>query len=66
MDRKSLSISPTDLYADLGTASAPLVVDVRPPEVFAAADRLIVSAVRRVPDDISLWQPELSRRAVVA
>jgi rhodanese-related sulfurtransferase len=66
MDPKPLSISPTSLYADLGTASAPLVVDVRPPEVFAAADRLVVSAVRRDADDINLWQPEPSRRAVVA
>jgi hypothetical protein len=47
MDRKPPSISPTNLYADFGTASAPLVVDARRPEVFAVADRLVVSAVRR-------------------
>jgi len=55
MDRNLRSISPTDLYADLGTVSAPLVIDVRSPEAFAAADRLVVGAVRRVPGDISLW-----------
>jgi rhodanese-related sulfurtransferase len=64
MDRNPRSISPTDLYADLGTASAPLVIDVRSPEAFAAADRLVVGAVRRVPGNISLWQPELHRHAV--
>ena len=64
MDRNPRSISPTDLYADLGTASAPLVIDVRGHEAFAVADRLVVGAVRRAPGDMSLWQPELYRRAV--
>jgi hypothetical protein len=38
------SVSPSDLYARLGTASAPLLIDVRPHDAFFADDRLIVGA----------------------
>src|SRR5690349_12720475 len=34
MDGKPLPISPDDLYDRLGTAAAPLVIDVRRPEAF--------------------------------
>ena len=45
----SHSISPDHLYARLGTASAPLLMDVRRTEAFESGDRLIVGAARRVP-----------------
>src|SRR5215213_5826283 len=44
MDGQQPSISPTDLYTRLGTASAPLVIDVRRAAAFEAADSLIASA----------------------
>jgi rhodanese-related sulfurtransferase len=49
MDGKSLSISPHDLYARLGTAAAPAIVDVRP-ELPAQA-RVIACAHRCPPNE---------------
>ncbi len=46
MDGTPNSILADDLYARLGTASAPTVLDVRRNDAFNADDRLIVSAVR--------------------
>jgi rhodanese-related sulfurtransferase len=46
MDGTRSSILADDLYARLGTASAPTVLDVRRSDAFNADDRLIVSAVR--------------------
>ena len=60
------SISPSDLHARLGTASAPIVVDVRRPADFAKAGELILSAFHRPPDDVERWQKGLpSGRKVV-
>src|SRR3954451_23951649 len=53
------SISGADLYDQLGTASAPMVVDVRRPADFASADALIVSAFHRDPDQVQQWRGEL-------
>jgi rhodanese-related sulfurtransferase len=66
MDRSLLSVVPTDLYANLGTASAPLLVDVRDAESLRADSRLIVGAFHRPPDDVGHWMKELpSGRSVV-
>jgi hypothetical protein len=46
MDGQARTISAQELYAHLGTAAAPAVVDVRKRDDFDADDRLIVSAVR--------------------
>jgi rhodanese-related sulfurtransferase len=55
-----------DLYARLGTASAPTVLDVRRPADFADAGELIVSACHRAPDEVELWRKDLpSGRQVV-
>jgi rhodanese-related sulfurtransferase len=61
------SISPADLYARLGTAAAPTVVDVRRPADFAKAGELIVSAFHRDPDKVEQWGKDLplGRRVVV-
>jgi rhodanese-related sulfurtransferase len=65
MDGPPPSISPTDLYARLGTASAPILVDVRP-AIPTEGDRLIVSAFYRPPDDVRRWSElVLGRPAVV-
>lgn len=67
MDEEPLPITPTDLYARLGTESAPVLVDVRRHEAFFADDRLIVGAFHRVPADVQHWRPDLpAGRPVVA
>jgi rhodanese-related sulfurtransferase len=67
MDGPKLSISPADLYARLGTAAAPTVIDVRRPAAFSAADRLIISATYRHPEEVDRWRHDLpTGRVVVA
>jgi len=67
MDENSLPISPIDLYGRLGTASAPVVVDVRPQDAFATDDTLIIGALRCSPEDVDRWRESLTpARAVVA
>jgi rhodanese-related sulfurtransferase len=64
--RKTPSISSEDLYGAIGTAAAPVVIDVRRDASFAADSRVIVGAIRRDPEAIQNWRPELpARRAVV-
>lgn len=67
MDGSRYNIPPTDLYKVIGTASAPLVVDVRRPDDFDAADSQIVGAIRRLPDEVERWRHEIpnDRRVVV-
>jgi rhodanese-related sulfurtransferase len=63
---KPPSISPEDLYSAIGTAAAPVLIDVRRSEAFAADNRMIVGAIRRDPDEIQNWRQELaSGRAIV-
>ena len=67
MDGKLFPISPIDLYARLGTASAPVLLDVRRHDAFLADDRLIVGAFQRHPADVEHWRPDLpTGRPVVA
>jgi rhodanese-related sulfurtransferase len=51
----SNSISPQALYAAIGTASAPMVLDVRREAAFDADDRMIIAALRRAPQEIGAW-----------
>src|SRR5499427_10617507 len=61
-----LSISPQALYVRLGTESAPIIVDVRRSPAFDADDRIIVGAVRRLPEAVDHWRSELPEgRSVV-
>src|SRR5262245_40068219 len=53
------SISPAELHARLGTAAAPIVLDVRRPADFAKAGELIISAVHRDPDEVERWRKEM-------
>src|SRR5215211_8039905 len=66
MPGSSASISPNDLYAQLGTALAPVLVDVRRQDAFAADDRLIVGAFHVPPDEVERWMKDLpaNRQAV--
>jgi rhodanese-related sulfurtransferase len=60
------SVSPTDLHGRLGTASAPIVVDVRRAVPDPEADRLIIAAFHRPPDDVGRWSSDLpTNRPVV-
>jgi len=59
MQSTSHSISATDLYARLGTATAPKLIDVRRPDDFAKSEILIVSASHRPPDETERWRKEL-------
>ncbi|MBV8511346.1 MAG: chromate resistance protein [Xanthobacteraceae bacterium] len=67
MDGIQSSISPSDLYARLGTARAPTLVDVRRSADFSAADQLIAGAFHEPPDDLDRWKRNLpaGRPAVV-
>ena len=67
MDEWPLSISAQQLYARLGTALAPALIDVRRDDAFAADNTLIVSAFHRSPDRVSQWAKDLRpSRPVVA
>ena len=60
------SVSSQHLYERLGSASAPVLVDVRREDAFAADDAMIIGAVRRSPDTIARWQNVLPKgRGVV-
>ena len=54
------SISPVDLYACLGTADAPALFDISPTAAYEAADRIIIGAIRCLPEDIATWSRELT------
>jgi rhodanese-related sulfurtransferase len=66
MDGTLLSVSAADLYANLGTASAPILVDVRRQDAFDADDRMIIGAIRRAPGDVDQWSQELPLARTVA
>jgi rhodanese-related sulfurtransferase len=53
-------ISPTDLYLELGTARAPVLIDVRTDANFDADDRLIVGA-RRLPENVDQWKLQFAK-----
>lgn len=49
-------IPPEELYGLIGSATAPIVIDVRQREDFDADDAQIVGAIRRLPDQIDRWR----------
>lgn len=51
--------TPQDLYRQIGTAAAPLIIDVRRPDAFDSDDVLIAGAIRRLPDAVERWRGEL-------
>jgi len=52
MDGIPHPVSPDELYAHLGTGSAPVLVDVRRAEAFDTDDRLVIGALHRAPEDV--------------
>ena len=66
MDRALPSISPPDLADLIGTAAAPIVIDVRSAAELAAIDRLIPGSVHRPQEDVEqLWRALPPKRPVV-
>jgi rhodanese-related sulfurtransferase len=66
MDRSKHSISPHDLYARLGSETAPIVVDVRRSSDFLNADKLVAAAFHCSPNEVEHWREKLpSGRPVV-
>jgi rhodanese-related sulfurtransferase len=55
------SVSPHQLYARLGTAAAPVLLDVRGEDAFRADDDMIIGAVRRLPESLASWRHALPR-----
>ena len=67
MDDRQFSISPNALYARLGSEPAPVIIDVRRDSDFAGAERLLVDAFHRSPDNVREWRADLpQRRQIVA
>jgi rhodanese-related sulfurtransferase len=66
MDGDMPSVSPPDLANLVGTAAAPIVVDVRSAAELAAIDRLIPASIHRPTDDIEqLWRALTAKPPVV-
>jgi rhodanese-related sulfurtransferase len=67
MDGNPLPVSPSELYSRLGTACAPVLVDVRSSIDFSSSNRLIVGAFHRPADDVERWRRDLptDRPAVI-
>ena len=59
MDGHALPVSPSELYSRLGTASAPVLVDVRRAGDLSSSDQLIVGAFHRPADDVEQWLRDL-------
>jgi rhodanese-related sulfurtransferase len=65
MNGQTHSISSDQLYSKLGTASAPIVVDVRAIDAFNADDRLIIGAVRYEAEHGLEWLSSLPQNCTV-
>jgi rhodanese-related sulfurtransferase len=61
MDEGRFSISTQELYRWLGTAAAPLLIDVRRGPVFDADQWMIPGSVRRPPEEIEQWGRDIPR-----
>jgi rhodanese-related sulfurtransferase len=67
MDGQAHSISSQQLYERLGTASAPILVDVRRQDAFGNDDRLIIGALHGPPEEVERWRNEFSAsRPIIA
>jgi rhodanese-related sulfurtransferase len=54
-----ISISSEALYARLGSAASPIIVDVRPDIDFASAKTLVAGAFHRAADAVEKWRTDL-------
>src|SRR5262247_2556263 len=60
MDARIPSVSSSELYAVLGTASAPVLLDVRREEAFSKDNGLIIGAFHRSPEEVEPWSRYLA------
>jgi rhodanese-related sulfurtransferase len=60
MDARIPSVSSAELYARLGTASAPVLLDVRREEAFSKDGGLIIGAFHRVAEEVEPWSKYLA------
>ena len=60
MDEGRFLISAPELYDRLGTAAAPLLIDARRTPTFDADEWMIAGAIRRPPETVGQWAPELA------
>jgi rhodanese-related sulfurtransferase len=60
-----MSVSPQELYARLGTAAAPVLVDVRRAEAFCADQAVIIGAIHRLPESVPDWLADLPKNRQV-
>jgi rhodanese-related sulfurtransferase len=60
MDARIPSVSSNELYARLGTASAPVLLDVRRDEAFSKDNGLIIGAFHRSPEEVEPWSKYLA------
>jgi rhodanese-related sulfurtransferase len=67
MDGKPRPISSSELYARLGTVTAPVLLDVRRDQAFNDDGALIIGALRRSPGEVEGWSRDLNAaRPIVA
>ncbi len=59
------SVSSQELYTRLGTAAAPVLVDVRRAEAFGADQAVIIGAIHRPPESVSDWRADLPKNREV-
>src|SRR5437016_584485 len=59
MDTNALSIRPRDLCERLGTARAPVIIDVRRAPAFDADPGVIAGSTRRMPEHVTDWREHL-------
>jgi rhodanese-related sulfurtransferase len=59
------AITVSELAKLAGTASAPLLIDVRREQAFKTANDMITGAIRRSPDNVEHWRGDLSERGPV-
>lgn len=64
MDRNSV-ISIETLQGTIGRQDAAWIIDVRKPEAFGAAERMIAAALRRPPETVEAWARDLPADAVI-
>jgi rhodanese-related sulfurtransferase len=60
MNAEIPSVSSDELYARLGTASAPVLLDVCRNEAFSKDDGLIIGAFHRSPEEVEPWSKYLA------
>ncbi len=65
MDGNQSFISRSQLYATIGSAAAPIVLDVRREDDLEPPNRLIVSACRRSPKSAEEWTHDLPRDRLI-